>query len=91
MKIRNLINRNGNPAANQFVIEDNNDVYFQSYQSIVAKISSGKLYLSYYWDYSKTTLKHLRIFLEDYGYTYSSVNEIRSAIKKGEITYTKKI
>ena len=38
MKVRNLINANGNAVVNQFVIEDGvNNFYFQSYDSLVAK------------------------------------------------------
>ena len=88
MKVSQLINRNGNPAANQFVIRHNGEVFFQSYNSLVAKIDKDNvLHLSQYWDYSNTTMKHLRIFLDDYGYNYSSSKEIRSAIKRGEIKY----
>ena len=52
---------------NQFVIEYNNEIYFQSYESIIAKITEyGNLYLTDKWDYSQTTLKHLYLFIQDY-------------------------
>ena len=60
--VRNLINYNGNGAVNQFVINTPKAVYFQSYESVVAKIDrKGSLILSDNWDYSNTTRKHLYI------------------------------
>lgn len=81
-----LINDKGNPAANQFVINADNGVYFQSYDSVIAQknYSDGKIYLSPSWDFSKTTLKHLYIFLRDY--TRFSVNnkkDVEYNIKNG--------
>lgn len=64
MKVENLENKN------QFIIlGDNGEIEFQSYSSRIAKINkSGSLELSSRWDYSKTTLKHLYIFLDKYFY-----------------------
>lgn len=64
MKIKQLENKN------QFVIfGDDGAIEFQSYESLIAKISkTGTLEFSKRWDYSKTTLKHLYIFLEEYLY-----------------------
>lgn len=64
MKIYNLENKN------QFVILGNNgEVEFQSYNSLIARIEkNGNLLLSSHWDYSRTTLKHLYIFLDRYFY-----------------------
>ena len=87
MKVRQLINNNGNPAANQFVIDNGNTSYFQSYQSVVAKIEKGKVSLSNRWDYSRTTAKHLYIFLAEYGYWHlCSAAAMRKAISNGEVT-----
>lgn len=42
-------------------------ITFQSYDSTIAEINAdGKLNLFFNWDYSKTTLKHLYLFLSDY-------------------------
>lgn len=62
MKIYNLENKN------QFVILGNNgEIEFQSYDSLIARINkNGTLTLSSRWDYSRTTLKHLYIFLDKY-------------------------
>ena len=64
MKVEQLENKS------QFVILGNNgEIEFQSYNSRIAKIDrNGTLELSKKWDYSKTTLKHLYVFLDRYFY-----------------------
>lgn len=91
MKVKQLENKN------QFVILGNNgEIEFQSYNSRIAKINkSGTLELSSRWDYSKTTLKHLYIFLDRYFYhmdnfiqkelkniLYGKCNNKRASIQK---------
>ena len=85
--------RTGNAVANQFEIihehENFRTILFQSYNSVIAKLHLNKkgdwaVYLdSKEWDYSRTTLKYLRVFLNDYigfdGYT----KDIRDNINKG--------
>ena len=68
IKISQLINDNNNPAANQFIIEINNGVIFQSYDSVIAfyNKNNGKVYVTEDWDCSNTTRKHFYIFLRDY-------------------------
>lgn len=62
--ISQLINSRGNPAMNQFVINSNNKTVFQSYESIICVKDQGKTFLnSEKYQYSKTTSKHLNIFL----------------------------
>jgi len=64
MKVENMISARGNTIANQFIINDKGEVYFQSYKSIIAKKSQGKIYLDeYFWDYSVTTGKYRNDFL----------------------------
>jgi len=78
--VRQLINKN------QFVITTRTATYFQSYNSVVCKIQGG-VTLSSNWDYSKTTMKHLYIFLREYGYgRLCTAKDIRKAIKNGEVT-----
>lgn len=51
-------------ASNQFKIFCKNGVALQSYSSMIAfKDTTEKVYLSGKWDYSATTLKHLKLFL----------------------------
>ena len=42
MKVENMTSSQGNKVANQFLITDNGDEYFQSYKSMIAKRSQGK-------------------------------------------------
>lgn len=61
MKVENFYNKN------QYLIKNGKEIIFQSYNSEIAKIDKeGNLTLGQDWDYSKTTLKHLYLFLEDY-------------------------
>ena len=87
MKIEQFYNKN------QFILRDyeNKKTYFQSYNSMIALIDDidNTLILGCDWDYSKTTLKHLYIFLEqelNYNFLgiqgYSLTNELSSAINK---------
>jgi hypothetical protein len=45
MKVQNMISKNGNRIANQFIVEENGIRYFQSYNSIIIKIENGKVFL----------------------------------------------
>jgi hypothetical protein len=80
MRVQNIINNNGNTVANQFIINDKGNRYFQSYDSMIVKIDKkGQVFLdSYYWDYSRTTSKHRNIFLRD------DTPTIKAKIKSGE-------
>lgn len=71
MKVENLENKN------QFIIYgDDGAIEFQSYNSRIARIDkNGVLSLSHHWDYSKTTLKHLYIFLDRYFYNMDNFTQ----------------
>lgn len=73
MKIQNLISSNGNKIANQFSVNHNGIRYFQSYDSVCAKYSDNILTLGCDWDYSRTTLKYLYIWMEDNAYSVWSI------------------
>ena len=64
MTVQNFYNKN------QFIISGGDAVVtFQSYNSVIAKIDKkGTLILGNDWNYSKTTLKHLYLFINDYFY-----------------------
>lgn len=86
----NLINENGRAVANQFVIVENGEVAFQSYNSRVCEIRKGGLGFSKVvvfgsdWDYSRTTMKHLVKFLKDNDLSIlSCAKDIRDAIDRG--------
>ena len=61
MKVRNLENKN------QFILEDEKTIIFQSYDSTIAiyNKNSKVIVLGRDWDYSKTTLKHLYLFIDE--------------------------
>ena len=83
MKVENMTSARGNTVPNQFIITDNGDEYFQSYRSIIAKRSEGKIYLDdYYWDYSTTTGKYRNEFLGE------GIAETRKKIASGEYILT---
>ena len=74
-------NSSGRPVANQFELYDDlGNRFFQSYNSMIAKISNvGKVFLDKnYWDYSTTTGKYRNAFLGE------NIAETRKKIKSGE-------
>jgi len=79
VKVEQLDNKN------QFIIRTNKGTYFQSYDSLIAFYDgkNDKLHLSNKWDYSKTTLKHLYIFIDSYVF-------IRAIKEKLECTNNKR-
>jgi hypothetical protein len=83
MLVKNMTSNNGNKIANQFIIEDDNATYFQSYESMIVKIEDNgslpdKVYLDeVYYNYSKTTSKYRNIFLN------MTTKEIDNKIKSG--------
>ena len=67
VKIHQLNNKN------QFIINHNEMIYFQSYDSLIASYNTNtqKLIIGCDWDYSNTTRKHLYIFMSEYCFIYS--------------------
>jgi len=84
MKVKNFTNSRGNKVKNQFCVLDNDVIYFQSYNSIIAKKDlrhdrKGK-YITLdknYWNYSRTTSKYRNIFLNE------TTKETEAKIKNG--------
>ena len=79
MKVANMTSNKGNKIANQFVIDTEKGIYFQSYKSIIAFCSNeGKVILDEkFWDYSTTTGKYRNQFLNE------GIAETRKKIKSG--------
>jgi len=78
MKVENMTSGNGNKIANQFIITDGEEEYFQSYSSIIVKRAHGAVYLDEeYWDYSVTMGKYRNMFLGE------SKRETERKIKNG--------
>lgn len=68
-------------ANNQVVISAGNKDVFLSYNSTIAEVKNGTVTLDpNYWDYSRTTLKYLKIFL---GVSFSK-KEIQDRIDSKE-------
>ena len=82
-KVENMTSNSGNKIANQFVIYTDTGSIFQSYNSTIVKIDSGKTYLDESkWNYSTTTGKYRNIFLNE------NINATRKKIKSGEYILT---
>ena len=89
MKVMNIKSPySGRPVANQYVIYNYDNVYFQSYNTTIAWIDkTNTVYLhDGYWDrYSTTTNKYLLEFMrEQYDKDISSITDIRERVKNGE-------
>ena len=65
IRVESFIGRNGRAIPNQYKIHTSEGTYFQSYDTIIAfKRKDGEVFLDEnYWDYSRTTVKYLGIFL----------------------------
>lgn len=72
--------RSGKSVPNQFVVEINNCKFFQSYNSVIAKVNMNGITLSSAWDYSNTTRKYLYEFLRGYGYGGLSRKKVQQLI-----------
>lgn len=71
VKVEQLVNDNGNPSNNQVVLTEGYKVTFVSYGTPIAKINkkNQSVTIGTSYRYSKTTMKHLLIFLRDYAST----------------------
>lgn len=80
MKVENMTNDNFRAIPNQFIITNGGCSYFQSYDSVIARIGrTGKVTLDKkYWDYSVTTGRHRNSFLGE------KKPETEAKIKSGE-------
>ena len=85
MKVKNLTsNRTNQLVANQFeIIDDDGNVFFQSYNSVIVALKDGKTYLDTdKWDCSKTTGKYRNQFLGE------TKKDTEAKIKSGEYILT---
>jgi len=81
MKVYNMTsNSTGRKVANQFIIEHEGKVYFQSYNTIIAMKQAGKIIIDTNAEnYSKTTSKYLYQFLN------TDRKSLLQAVKDGRI------
>lgn len=93
-KVYNLENDNYYSAVNQFVIETNTMKVFQSYETRVAYIKDGKVTIladvlgecCTGTPSSRTTRKHLYIFLRDHAHmSVHSIKDLNAYVKAGRI------
>ena len=84
IKVRNMTSNAGNDVPNQFIITTPEGRYFQSYRSTIAfKPYHGKIQLDEdTWDYSNTTSKYRRMFLNE------GIDETRAKIESKEYKLT---
>ena len=90
-KVENIISNNGNVIPNQFIIyEDNGDITFQSYDSIICQIRDGALgyekviVFGSNWNYSTTTGKYRNKFLMDNDLSIlATTKDIKEALERG--------
>ena len=90
-KVENIINNNGNVVPNQFIIyEDNGDITFQSYDSIICQIRDGALgyekvvVFGSNWNHSTTTGKYRNKFLMDNDLSIlATTKDIKEALERG--------
>jgi hypothetical protein len=80
IKVENMRSVNYNKVPNQFVIQTDDGLYFQSYSTVIAfKPLKGKIQLDKdSWDYSVTTGKYRNQFLGE------TKKETEAKIKSGE-------
>ena len=63
-------------AVNQYRIQTTDGVVFQSYDTVIAFIRGGEVYLDVNWDSTRTTGKYRNIFLgEDKATTERKIEE----------------
>jgi len=62
--VQNMLSTSGREVPNQFIIQNDGKLFFQSYRSIIAMKEKGQVTLDeHYWDYSRTTAKYRNMFL----------------------------
>ena len=79
VKVENLETKFGNPAPRQFAILTDEYIYFQSYDSVIAKYSrrNGHLWLTDKWNYSNAT----RLYFYQWLRYYTAYNNTKKAIE----------
>lgn len=88
IRISNIVNHNGNASANQFVVITSNGSYYQSYDEVIAVKNKDGVFITQKWDSSKTTAKHLYIFLTKHVFGYEIDKQtVLNHLQQGYIKY----
>lgn len=85
MKVYNLTSpRSGAPVANQFEIRDdvNNTIYFQSYETMIAKKQGYSYTIGDDWNYSNTTNRYFGQWLREFGWLENEIKELKKFLTK---------
>lgn len=75
----------GNPAQNQFVMEDDTMTMFQSYESLIATVDkiTGKITVYPKWEYSRTTMCYFKQFMTEFtNFPYETAGKFRKLLEK---------
>ena len=74
-------------SANEAIIYHKGGAFLQSYDTIVACKPVGEIPILYrYWDYSRTTMKHVNGFLSEVFKKHITKKEIIKMAKENKIT-----
>lgn len=85
MRVSNLTSpRSDKPVANQFVIQDYDKEWFQSYSTMIAKREDNIYTISGDYNYSVTTSKYFNQWLRDCGWQEPQIVELRKWLKKAD-------
>lgn len=82
--------KSGEDLGKQLVVVTDEGVFFQSYNTIIAKVWSDNhrtwnAKVTKDWAYSKTTKTYSAKFLERYGFGIHCANDVELALKNGSI------
>lgn len=85
MKVRQLKRPRGTVVVNQFIIDEERKTWFQSYDSVIIEIDREyqKITVGRDWNYSMTTTKYLKQFLnEELCWNNEEVEEFKKKLRK---------
>jgi len=70
---------------NQIAIFNKGEIWLQSYDSIVCKVNDVEVVMFKNWDYSITTLKYVKLFIQQYAPSLyiEIMKQGRNVFKKG--------
>lgn len=90
LRVENLTSpKSGNPVPNQFAIHTGVGIYFQGYNTLIAFVPRNArdqiIFDINSWDYSRTTSKYLRAFVDRFA-NVPSYKNLRQLAKSEHVT-----